>query len=52
MKRTWVGILLIVVGLMFLLDSFGVITFHNLIHHYWPVLLILTGVYILLKGRK
>ncbi len=52
MKNSWFGIVLIVLGVIFLLDNFGIVTFHRLLHSYWPVLLIIYGVYILLKNRK
>lgn len=52
MKRYWIGILLIVMGLVFLFDSCGVMAFHNLLHSYWPVILIVFGIFILLKDRK
>ncbi|MEK7250671.1 MAG: DUF5668 domain-containing protein [Bacteroidota bacterium] len=49
MKRYWTGIILIVVGVMFPLDSMNVIQFDEIIHKYWPLGLILIGVIILLK---
>lgn len=52
MKRYWLGILLIVLGAIFLLDSLGVMAFKSLMRHFWPVLLILVGIGILLKDRK
>lgn len=52
MKRYWLGILLIALGAIFLLDSLGVVTFRSLMRHFWPVLLILVGIGILLKDRK
>ncbi len=52
MKRYWIGIILIIVGVLFLLNSFGIIACHELVHEYWPVLLILLGAIILIKDRK
>jgi hypothetical protein len=49
MKRYWTGIILIVVGVMFPLDSMNIIQFDEIIHKYWPLGLILIGVIILLK---
>lgn len=52
MKHSWFGIVLILMGVIFLLESFGVVAFHDLLHSYWPVILIVFGIYILLKNRK
>jgi uncharacterized integral membrane protein len=52
MKRYWTGVILIVIGAIFLLDSLGVMEFNYLIRKFWPVILILIGASILWKGRK
>jgi len=49
MKRYWTGIILIVVGVMFLLDSMNIMQLDEILHKYWPIGLILIGVNILLK---
>lgn len=51
MKRYWIGIILIVIGVMFLLDSMGVMEFNHIIRKFWPVALILVGINILLKRK-
>ena len=52
MKRYWLGILLILLGVVFLLDSFKLVAIHNLLHSWWPVILIVAGILILIKSRK
>ncbi len=42
--RTFIGILLIILGAVFLLDRLQVVKFATLISMYWPVLLIGVGV--------
>lgn len=49
MKRSWLGILLIVFGSILLLDSLGVMHFADVIHKFWPVLLIAFGLHLLLR---
>lgn len=51
MKRPWVGILLIVLGSMFLLDTLGIMEFHFMIRKFWPVAIILVGIGILLRRK-
>lgn len=51
MKRYWTGILLIGLGVLFLLDSAGVMEFGHTIRKFWPVILILIGVSILLRKK-
>ncbi len=52
MHRTgnlWWGLLLIALGVMFLLDNMNVIEFGEAVRTYWPALLVLWGVSILLS---
>lgn len=46
------GLVLIVIGLLFLLEHVGLWDFRELFRNYWPVLLILWGVYILFRRRE
>lgn len=46
----WVGLLLIVLGVLFLSDSFQIISFGRLISRWWPLILITIGI-IQLNGR-
>jgi predicted membrane protein len=46
------GIILISVGVIFLLNNSGTITIGELISDYWPVLIILIGLSIILKSKK
>ena len=46
------GIILIAIGLIFLLNNLDVISVHDLFHNFWPVILILFGIYIILKGQS
>jgi predicted membrane protein len=50
-RRQWWGIVLILVGCFMLLDSFRVIDFSDAVHTYWPALLVLWGVYIIMRHR-
>jgi predicted membrane protein len=50
-RVSW-GIVLIVVGILFLLDSGGVLDVGNLVSSYWPVLLILWGAWLLLRKDR
>ncbi len=51
--RTWVGIVLILLGCLFLLEHTGVWDFGEVFHQYWPALLILGGVWLLIRrGRE
>lgn len=45
----WIGIVLIVLGSMFLLDTIGVVSFHDIFHNFWPLLLVLLGIALLLR---
>jgi len=52
--QLWAGILLIVLGALFLLDQFNVLAFQRFFSDWWPSLLILVGAYKLIdcpRGR-
>ena len=47
------GILLIILGILFLLQNFGYLHIGNIFRHYWPVILIIVGIrMIILWERK
>lgn len=46
------GIILIAFGCMFLLDRFLVVDFGDLIGSYWPMIVVLVGVFQLFDGAK
>ena len=46
------GIVLILLGIMFLLDTLDVVSFGDMIRDYWPLLLVLGGAQLLLRGRQ
>lgn len=50
-RVSW-GIVLIVVGILFLLDSAGALDVGNLVSTYWPALLILWGGWLLLRKDR
>ena len=52
MKNYSSGIILIVVGVIFLLDTVGIVRAGDLFGEYWPLALISVGVSILLKGGR
>lgn len=43
MKRTWLGIIIIVIGTGFLLDQANIISFTTILSSWWPLILILIG---------
>lgn len=43
MRRTWLGIIIIVIGLGFLLDQANVISFIDILSHWWPLIFIVIG---------
>jgi len=47
-RSTWLGYSLILVGIIFLLDSTGTLTLGDLFGTYWPLLLVLWGIAMLL----
>ena len=51
-KNFWWGILLILLGLLFLLHNFDYIDFGEIIRRYWPLLLIYFGLQALFSSRK
>jgi predicted membrane protein len=51
-NNLFLGIILIAFGIFFLLDNFGVADFGDLIHDYWPLLIIVWGLSILLRYRS
>lgn len=42
-KRTWTGILIVLVGLGFLLQQAGVLPFTAIMGHWWPIIFIIVG---------
>ncbi|MDI6779549.1 MAG: cell wall-active antibiotics response protein LiaF [Bacteroidota bacterium] len=51
MQNLFWGILLILLGLLFLLDNMGVADFGEVIKTYWPVIIILWGIHLLLRKK-
>jgi len=50
-KEMWGGIGLIVLGALYLLDAFNLVSFHGA-ERFWPVVLIAAGVILLLRSRE
>jgi lia operon protein LiaF len=53
--RFIVGSILVLFGLLFLLENAGVWDFREVFHNYWPVLLVLWGIWLLVRrgtGRR
>src|SRR5712671_1282619 len=50
-RELWGGIGLIVLGGLYLLDSFDLISFHNVLR-FWPSVIIAAGVVLLLRSRE
>jgi len=51
-NRIFWGLLLIVLGVVFLLDQMNRLDFGDLVGHYWPVVFILIGISILLNNNS
>jgi predicted membrane protein len=49
-RRIFWGLMLIVLGILFLFDQLGEIDFHDLVHRYWPAVFIILGLSIII-GR-
>jgi len=52
MRNLFWGLVLVTLGVLFLLDNLGVADFGQLVHDYWPLILILWGISILTKKRS
>jgi lia operon protein LiaF len=46
------GLILITIGVLFLLDNFGYASFGGLIHDFWPIILILIGLSLLMRRSE
>ena len=51
-RGRWFGFVLIGLGIIFLLDSTGTIEFGEAVRTYWPLLLVLWGLWLLTRGRR
>jgi predicted membrane protein len=51
-SRTWTGVLLIAVGLLFLFDSMGMMDFGDAMRTYWPLILIFFGLRSILRPSR
>jgi phage shock protein PspC (stress-responsive transcriptional regulator) len=49
-NRTWLGLLIIILGAFFLFSSFGLLQFFDW-GRFWPLLLIIFGIFILTRGK-
>src|SRR5258706_4854130 len=52
MRNLYWGFILIVIGILLLLDNLGVADFGDMIHDYWPLILVFWGLGILLRRRS
>ncbi len=52
MRNLFWGITLVVIGILLLLDRFGYASFSDMVHDYWPLILILWGGMILFRRRE
>ena len=48
-RTVWLGGVLIILGVLFLLDSTGLIRISDFFETYWPLLLVLWGIFILIR---
>ncbi len=51
-RNLWWGLLLIALGVMFLLDNMSMLDFGEVIRNWWPALLVLWGISILLSRSR
>jgi hypothetical protein len=51
-RGRWLGFALIIIGLIFLLDSTGTLDFGDVIRTYWPLLLVLWGLGVLTRPSR
>ena len=51
-RGRWLGFVLIALGIIFLLDSTGALDFGEALRTYWPLLLVLWGLLLLLRGGR
>jgi predicted membrane protein len=52
MRNLFWGFILVLFGIFLLLDNMGIADFGELIHDYWPVILILWGISILTRRKR
>jgi lia operon protein LiaF len=50
-RKFWWGGVLVVLGVLFLLDNIGVLAFREVVHTYWPLLLVILGLFLLRRQR-
>jgi predicted membrane protein len=48
----WPGVILVVLGVLFLLDTLEVSSFGHVVRTYWPLILIIVGIALLLKSQR
>jgi predicted membrane protein len=51
MRNVFWGLVLVTFGVLFLLDNLGVADFGDIIHNFWPLILIFWGVSVLIRRR-
>jgi predicted membrane protein len=48
----WPGVILVILGVLFLLDTLEVSSFSHVVRTYWPLILIMVGIALLLKSQR
>jgi predicted membrane protein len=48
----WPGVILVILGVLFLLDTLEVSSFSHIVRTYWPLILIIVGIALLLKSQR
>lgn len=51
-RNLFLGVVLITLGTLFLLNNFGVADFGEMIHDYWPLILIIWGLSIVMRDKR
>lgn len=52
MKNVFWGLLLVIFGTLLLLDNLGIADMGDLIHQYWPLILVILGLGLLLRHKR
>jgi predicted membrane protein len=52
MRNVFWGFILVLFGTLLLLDNLGIADFSDMIHNYWPLILVLWGVSILIRRNR
>lgn len=52
MRNVFWGVVLVTIGFLFLLDNLGIADFGSMVHDFWPLILIVWGISVLMRRRE